>query len=180
MCQNKNLQKKMVQLYEEKVARIPTSLFAKDDADEREKAQYPIPPIERDIFKKIIQAEFPDLRYRNIGGLVSIDDFAVKVEEELQRKEDFFNKALDIIREVTGHPEYTFESVLLEEFKPKQISGSKRLSDEAHYFIKCQKVYNALSEKMYTKIVFHPSAPALEKVTTLRELIDIYYRKGRF
>lgn len=180
MCKNKNLQKRMVNLYEEKVAKIPVGLFAEDDAEEYEKVRYPIPIIERDLFKKVIQQEFSDLRFRNIDGLITIDDFAVKVEAELQKKEDFFDKALEIIRKMAKHPEYTFESVLFEEFKPKHISGSKRLSDESHYFIRCQKVYNALSEKMYTKVVFHPSAPALEKVTTLRELIDLYYRKGRF
>ena len=42
------------------------------------------------------------------------------------------------------------------------------------------KVYNALALKMYTKVVFYPSAPALEKVHNLRELIDLYYRKGQF
>ena len=179
MCKNKNLQKKMVNLFEEKVAKIPTS-FAFDDTDEREKVQYPIPAIEREVFKKILQTEYPDLRYRNIEGLVTIDDFALKVEEEVQRKVDFFNKALGIIREVAGHPEYKFDSVLYSEFKPKHTSGPKRLSDEAHYFIRCQKIYNKLSEKMYTKVTFHPSTPALEKAQTLGELIDIYYRKGRF
>ena len=169
----------MVELFEEKVSKVPT-IFAFDDADEREKADYPIPPLEREVFKKVLQAEYPDLRYRNIDGLVTIDDFAVKIEEEQQKKENFFNKALDIIRDVTGHPEYTFDSVLLEEFKPSHASGNKRLSEEAHYFVRCQKVYNALSEKMYTKVVYHPSAPALAKAKNLRELIDIYYRKGRF
>ena len=179
MCKNKALQKKMVELFEEKVAKIPTA-FAFDDADEREKAQYPIPAIERDIFKKVLQAEFSDLRYRNIDGLVTIDDFTVKVEEELQKKEGFFQKALALIQEVTKHPEYTLDSVLLAEFKPKHKTGNKRLSEEAHYFLKCLKVYNALSEKMYTKVTYHPSAPALEKASNLQELIDIYYRKGRF
>ena len=179
MCRNKKLQKKMVELFEEKVSKVPT-IFAFDDADEREKAQYPIPPIEREIFKKVLQAEYPDLRYRNINGLTTIDDFAVKIETELQKKEDFFTKALDIIRDVTGHPEYTFESTLLEEFKPSHASGNKRLSEEAHYFIRCQKVYNALSTQMYTTWIYRPSAPALAKAKNLRELIDIYYRKGRF
>ena len=179
MCKNKNLQKKMVNLFEEKVSVLPTS-FAFDDVDECEKAQYPIPAVEREVFKKVLQAEYPDLRYRNIEGLVTIDDFALKVEEEQKRKEDFFNKALAIIREVAGHPEYTLDSFLFEEFKPRYQTGSQRLSDEAHYFIKCQKVYNALAEKMYTTWTFHPSAPALERVRNLRELIDLYYRKGRF
>ena len=169
----------MVDLFEEKVAKIPTS-FAFDDADEREKALYPIPAIEREVFKKVVQEEFSDLRYRNIDGLVTIDDFAVKIEEELHKKEVFFYKALGTICEVTNHPEYTFDSVLLEEFKPKHTTGSKRLSEEAHYFIKCLKVYNALSTQMYTTWVFRPSAPALKKANNLRELIDIYYRKGRF
>ena len=179
MCQNKSLQKKMVELFEEKVSKIPLA-FAMDDADEREKAQYPIPIVERDLFKRAIQTEWADLRYRRIEGLVTIDDFALKLEEELQRKEDFFAKALGIIRNITEHPEYTLESVLLEEFKPKHTSGKERLSEEANYFVKCQKVYNALSAQMYTTVVFHPSAPAIEKVGNLKDLIDIYYRKGRF
>lgn len=169
----------MVSLFEEKVAKVPT-IFAFDSVDEREKAQYAIPAIEREVFKKVVQEEWPDLRYRNINGLVTIDDFAAKIEAELQKKEDFFNKALAIIRDVTGHPEYTFESTLLEEFKPKHITGNKHLSENAHYFIRCQRVYRALSAKMYTKVIFYPSAPTLERASTLRELIDIYYRKGRF
>lgn len=179
MCKNKDLQKKMVNLFEEKVAKIP-SAFAFDDADEREKALYPIPPIERELFKKVVQAEFPDLRYRNIDGLITIDDFAVKVEEELKKKEDFFNKALGIVREVSGHPEYTLDSFLLEEFEPRYQTGNKRLSDEANYFVKCQKVYNALSKQMYTKERFYPKSTALENAGNLRQLIEIYYRKGRF
>ena len=169
----------MVSLFEEKVAKVPT-IFAFDNVDKREKAQYAIPAIEREVFKKVVQEEWPDLRYRNIDGLTTIDDFAVKIETELQKKEDFFTKALAIIRDVTGHSEYTLESALLEEFKPKHITGNKHLSENAHYFIRCQKVYNALSEKMYTTWVFHPTAPALEKTRNLRELIDLYYRKGRF
>ena len=179
MCKNKDLQKKMVKLFEEKVAKIP-SAFAFDDADEREKVLYPIPAVEREIFKKVVQTEFSDLRYRNIEGLVTINDFAVKVEDELKKKKEFFNKALDIIREVAGHPEYTFDSFLFEEFKPRFQNGNKKLSDNANYFVHCQKVYNALTVKMYSNGVFHPSAPALEKVRNLRELIDVYYRKGRF
>ncbi len=179
MCKNKNLQKKMVNLFEEKVAKIPTS-FAFDDVDEYEKAQYPIPAVEREVFKKVLQAEYPDLRYRNIEGLITIDDFAVKVENELKKKEEFFSKALAIIRNVAGHPEYTLDSFLFEEFEPRYLTGNKKLSDQANYFVHCQKVYNALALKMYTKVVFRPSAPALEKVHNLRELIDLYYRKGRF
>jgi len=179
MCNNKDLQKKMVELFEEKVSKIPLA-FAMDDTDEREKANYPIPAIEREIFKKVVQTEWPDLRYRRIEGLVTIDDFALKVEEELQRKEDFFTKALGIIRDITGHPEYTLESVLFAECKPKHKKGNKRLSEESNYFVKCQKVYSALSAKMYTTVIFHPSSPALEKAGNLQELIDIYYRKGRF
>ena len=179
MCKNKNLQKKMVNLFEEKVAKIPTS-FAFDDVDECEKAQYPIPAVEREVFKKVLQAEYPDLRYRNIEGLITIDDFAVKVENELKKKEEFFSKALAIIRNVAGHPEYTLDSFLFEEFEPRHLIGNKKLSDQANYFVHCQKVYNALALKMYTKVIFYPSAPALEKVHNLRELIDLYYRKGRF
>jgi len=180
MCQNKTLQKKMVNLYEEKIATIPMGLYAEDITDEREKAKYPIPIIERDLFKKVIQQKFTDLRFRNIDGLISIDDFAVKVEKELKKRKAFFKEALKNIREVSQHPEYTFRSILYAEFKPKHTSGTKRLSDEANYFIKCQKVYNALSAKMYTKVVYHPTAPALAKVHNLYELIDLYYRKGRF
>ena len=165
----------MVDLFEERVAPIPASY-----ADEKEKAKYEIPIIERSIFKKVIQKEFPDLRYRNINDLSTIDDFANKIEKEIQNKEAFFNKALDIIRRITGHPEYTFDSVLLEEYKPQHSEGNKRYSDEANYFIKCQKVYNALAENIYTKVVYHPSAAELERTKNLRELIDIYYRKGNF
>lgn len=179
MCKNKKLQKRMVDLFEEKVAKVP-AIFAFDDLDEREKAQYPIPIAERDVFKKVVQSEFPDLRYRNINGLITIDDFAQKVEEELQRKKDFFNKALELIQKVTGHSEYTFGSILYEEHLPTHKEGNARLSDEANYFIICQKVFRALSSQMYTKIIFHPTAPALENAKNLHELIDIYYRKGKF
>ena len=170
MCQNKNLQKKLVDIFEEKVAAIPSE----------NKAYYKIGPSERHAFKKAIQEAFPDLRYRVIDGLVTIDDFAVKVEAELKKREDFFNKALDLIRMVTEHPEYTLDSVLFAEALPKHKTGNQRLSEQANYFVKCQKVYRALSAKMYTKVIFHPTAPALEKVKTLHDLIDVYYRKGRF
>ena len=165
----------MVDLFEERVAPIPASY-----ADEKEKAKYEIPIIERSIFKKVIQEEFPDLRYRNINGLSTIDDFANKIEKEIQNKEAFFNKALDIIRRITGHPEYTLDSVLYEEFKPHTRFGNQRFSKEANYFLKCQKVYNTLSENMYSKVMYHPSAAELERTKNLRELIDVYYRKGHF
>lgn len=170
MCKNKNLQKKLVDLFEEKVANIPGE----------NKPHYKVNPTERHAFKKAIQEAFPDLRYRDIDGLVTIDDFADKVEAEIKKREDFFNKALDLICMVTEHPEYTLDSVLFAEVVPKHQTGNKRLSEEANYFVKCQKVYNALSAKMYTKVVFHPTAPALEKTKNLRDLIDVYYRKGRF
>ena len=160
----------MIHLFEEKVGQIK----------KEEKTLYQIPATKREVFKKAIQLAFPDLRYRNIDGLITVNDFIVKAEEELKKKEEFFNKALELIREVAGHPEYSFDSFLFEEFEPRYQSGNKKLSDEANYFVHCQKVYNALAVKMYSKSVFHPSAPALEKVRNLRELIDVYYRKGRF
>ena len=179
MCKNKKLQKKMVELFEEKVSAIPV-VFEQDDDNGDEKAMYPIPVREREPFKKVVQEAFPDLRYRNIDGLVTIDDFAVKVEAELKKREDFFNKALELIRTVSKHPEYDFDSVLFAETLPKHKTEKKRLSEQANYFVKCQKVYRALSAQMYSKVIFHPTAPTLEKTKNLRELIDVYYRKGRF
>ena len=169
MCKNE-LKNKMINLFEEKVGKIGKA----------EKALYQIPATKREVFKKAIQLAFPDLRFRHIEGLVTINDFTVKVEKELEKREKFFSKALEIIREVAGHPEYTFDSFLFEEFEPRYQRGNKKLSDESNYFVRCQKVYNALAVKMYHKSVFHPSAPALEKAKNLRELIDVYYRKGRF
>lgn len=165
MCRSKKIKQKLLSLYREKVGNI---------SDENEE----IPIIQRDALKKAIQLAYPNLRYRNINGLVTIDDFANKIEHETAYREEFFTKALELIRRVTGHQEYTFDSFLFEEYEPRYLNGNKKMSDEANYFIKCQKIYQALARM--NKECFHPSSPKLESVKNLRELIDLYYRRGRF
>ncbi|MBQ8465065.1 MAG: hypothetical protein IJ529_05485 [Alphaproteobacteria bacterium] len=168
-----HLEKDLVGLYEDKVAAIPSDF-------EGPKENYVVPAIERERFKKFIQKEFPQLRYRNIEGILTIAQFAQKIANEAFSRHEFFDKALETIRETVHHPEYDFESVLLAEHKPVHLSGSQSLSEQANYFVKCQKVYNALSERMYTKEKFYPKSTALENAGNLRQLIEIYYRKGRF
>lgn len=165
MCRSKKIKEKLLSLYREKVGPI---------AGENDE----IPILERDAFKKAIQLAYPDLRYRNINGLVTINDFANKIEKEQVKKQEFFDKALNIICEVSGHPEYTLDSVLFEECLPQHSEGNKKLSEEANYFIKCQKVYYALAKM--TPRIFTPKSTALENTKNLASLIDVYYREGRF
>ena len=165
MCKSKQIKQKLLSLYREKVGNI---------SDENEE----IPILERDVFKKAIQLAYPNLRYRNINGLVTINDFANKIEREIAKKQEFFAKALNVICEVSGHPEYTLESVLFEECLPQHNEGNQRLSEEANYFIKCQKVYHALAKM--TPRIFNPKSTALENAKNLESLIDVYYREGRF
>ena len=171
MCKSKKLQQTLIDLFEEKVGQIPTEI--------EDKARYIIPAYDRNDFKKVIQSKWPDLRYRNINGLNTIDDFAVKIEQEIDKKEKFFEKALGIIREVSGHPEYTFVSVLFEEEMPRSTDNNARQSKEANYFLKCNKVYQALGRQMHAT-PFLPNIASLERAKNLKELIDLYYRKGLF
>lgn len=132
--------------------------------------------LQHDLKRKIQQA-YPDLRYHNCGDLKTLGDYIDKAVEEDNFKREFFEKALGIIREVSGHPEYTLDSKLYVEHLHH---GELKESQEANYYANCIPVYKALTKRLYTKVEYYPNPCLLERARNLREVIDVYYRKGRF
>lgn len=171
MCRSKKIRKKVIELFEEKVCQIP--LYLRD-----EKQSYKPSLVERELLTKAIRTEYPDLRFCNTETLMCLEEFASRIEQELKKKESFFQTGLDIIRQVSGHPEYTLESRLFEDTIPHS-EGTCRLSEAANHFIRCNKVFSALARGLSLQ-AYYPNSVALELAPNLRALIDIYYRKGRF
>lgn len=132
--------------------------------------------LQHDLQRKIQQL-YPDLRYRHCGELRTLGDYINKAIDEDNFKREFFEKALGIISETSGHPEYTLDSKLYAEHLHH---GNVKESQEGNYYVHCLPVYKALTKRMYTKVEYYPNPSLLENAHTLRELIDIYYRKGRF
>lgn len=58
--------------------------------------------------------------------------------------------------------------------------GNAYLSAQSRYFIAANRVYNALSAGLKGRFAYYPPVSQLEKCRTLGEMIDLYYRRGRF
>ena len=136
----------------------------------------------RESLKQMLRQVLPDLRISTSLGLVKVSDFAAYVERQEEKKEAFFQKGLAIVREVTGK-EYGLDDDLYSELRPDEATHgtNEYLSQQCRYFIKSNKVYQALSLGLKgSKKVYYPPVSLLEKAKTIREVIDLYYRRGRF
>ena len=140
---------------------------------------YSVFPQKREDFKQLLRAVLPDLRISSTQGLITVADFANYVEKEEEKKKTFFAKGLRIIRDVTGNEKLSFDDDLYPELRP---SGEERtyLSEQCRYFIRANKVYSALSKGLDGRAGYYPPVSQLESCRTLREMIDLYYRRGRF
>ena len=112
-------------------------------------------------------------------GLVTVADFANYIEKAEQKKKTFFDRGLQIIREATGNENLSLDDDLYPELRPSG-EGNAYLSAQSRYFIAANRVYNALSAGLKGRFAYYPPVSQLEKCRTLREMIDLYYRRGRF
>lgn len=136
----------------------------------------------REALKQMLRQVLPDLRISTSLGLVTVSDFAAYVERQEEKRDDFFKKGLAIIREVTGK-EYGFDDDLYHELRPdEKVHGTnEHLAQQCRYFLKANKVYQALSLGLKgARGAYYPPVSRLETAKNLREIIDIYYRRGRF
>ena len=141
---------------------------------------YSVFPQKREDFKPLLRAVLPDLRISSSEGLITVEDFANYVEKEEEKKKEFFAKGLQIIRDVTGDETLTLEDDLYAELRPTG-EGNEYLSAQTKYFVKANKVYNALAEGLKSKrFAYYPPLSLLEKSRTLAGIIDLYYRRGKF
>ena len=171
MCR-KQVKARIAEIFDERVKTLPHEQAKNVD----ERMAYRLNSLDCERMKKAIQAEFPDLRFRRTDGLFTLHDFAVKLENQMQKKEAFFDLALSIIRNFSKHPEYTLNSKLFAEDMPKNTEDQ---SGSANYCIKCRPVMSALATRLFT-VPYYPSSSALEKAENLREVIDLFYRRGQF
>ena len=73
--------------------------------------------------------------------------------------------------------------VKVHELRPDEdVHGTNEyLSQESRYFLTADKVYRALSVGLKgERSAYYPPTSLLEKAKNIREIIDLYYRRGRF
>lgn len=136
----------------------------------------------RESLKQMLRQVLPDLRISTSLGLVKVSDFAAYVERQEEKKETFFQKGLAIVRDVTGK-EYGLDDDLYSELRPDEATHgtNEYLSQQCRYFIKTNKVFQALSIGLKgEKRAYYPPTSLLEKAKNIKEIIDLYYRRGRF
>lgn len=149
--------------------------------DENQILSLPVFPQKREPLKQLLRSVLPNLRIRSSEGLVTVADFANYVETAQVKKNAFFSKGLEIIRTVTGNDRLSFDDDLYSELRPVNKSGNAYLSEQCRYFIKANKVYAALSKGLRGKLSpYCPPVSQLENCRNLLEIIDLFYRRGKF
>ena len=136
----------------------------------------------REPLTQLLRQVLPDLRISTSLGLVKVSDFAAYIERQEEKKDAFFKQGLAIVREITGK-EYGLDDDLYHELRPDEdVHGTNEyLSQESRYFLTADKVYRALSVGLKgEKRAYYPPTSLLEKAKNIREIIDLYYRRGRF
>ncbi len=136
----------------------------------------------REPLTQLLRQVLPDLRISTSLGLVKVSDFAAYIERQEEKKDAFFKQGLVIVREITGK-EYGLDDDLYHELRPDESTHgtNEYLSQQSRYFIKANKVYQALSVGLKgARSAYYPPTSLLEKAKTIREVIDFYYRRGRF
>ena len=77
--------------------------------DENQLLNLEVFPQKREPFKQLLRNVLPDLRLRSSYGLVTVADFAGYVEKEEDKRTAFFQKGLEIARQMTGNNALTLE-----------------------------------------------------------------------
>lgn len=137
-------------------------------------------PRNREPFVQLMRSVLPDLRISRSDGFIKVADFAQQIENSEAKKRKFFERGLEIVRRVTGNPDYQFEDDLYPDLRPDRQDTKKRLSQEANYFCRANRVYMALAKELNPKNPYYPELTRCEKASNLRDLIDLYYRRGKF
>ncbi|CDB53321.1 unknown [Azospirillum sp. CAG:239] len=166
----------------ERIERLVVNEFEKltgVNASENQVMKFEVFPQKREALKQLLRSVLPDLRIYSSVGLVTVADFANYIEKAEEKKKTFFDRGLQIIREATGNENLSLDDDLYPELRPSG-EGNAYLSAQSRYFIAANRVYNALSAGLKGHFAYYPPVSQLEKCRTLREMIDLYYRRGRF
>lgn len=170
----------MCQKIEELVASQFKNLTGVQIADKNQVLEMNVFPQKREPFKQLLRGVLPDLRLRSSVGLVKVADFAGYIEKAEAKKAAFFQRGLEIVREITCRPELVLEDDLYAELRP-QGEGNAYLSAQCEYFLTANKVYTAWAKGLKGNYgAYYPPVSLLEKCRTLRDMIDLYYRRGKF
>lgn len=138
-------------------------------------------PKKREPLKQLLRSVLPDLRIRNLDGVVTVSDFANYIENAESKKKAFFNQGLQIVREITKNESLSLDDDLYAELRPTNETGNAHLSAQCRYFFKASSVYTALSVGLKGKHQpYYPPTSQLERCGSLKELINLYYRRGKF
>lgn len=149
-------------------------------ADENNILNMNVYPQKRETLKQQLRKALPDLRLRSSDGLVRVSDFAEYIERAETKREGFFQKGLEIARLICEDAGLTLNDDLYAELRP-QGEGNAYLSAQCVYFLEASKVYNAWSQELKGDYYpYYPPVSLLEKCRTIREMIDLYYRRGKF
>ena len=105
------------------------------------------------------------------------------MEKEEDKRTPFFQKGLEIARQMTGNNALTLEDDLYAELRPREEHHGTNayLSEQCRYFVQANKVYTAWANGLKGRHwAYYPPVSALEKCRKLRDMIDLYYRRGKF
>ena len=93
-------------------------------------------------------------------------------------KEKFINEVLDVVKKISGHTEYGLGNRLFEELRVRESEPetNARQAEEVKFFMAANKVFSALSQKTQ----YYPPYSVLANAENIRELAEIYYRRGQF
>ena len=140
--------------------------------DENQLLNLEVFPQKREPFKQLLRNVLPDLRLRSSYGLVTVADFAGYVEKEEDKRTAFFQKGLEIARQMTGNNALTLEDDLYAELRPREEHHGTNA-----YLSEHTAWANGLKGRHWA---YYPPVSALEKCRKLRDMIDLYYRRGKF
>lgn len=163
----------------EEIERIVWNEFVKFTGVEGEEdLNLEIFSIKRENFVRHLRLLFPELRLRNSFGKKTVEDFIDALFAEQIYKEKFINEVLDVVKKISGHTEYGLGNRLFEELRVRESEPetNARQAEEVKFFMAANKVFSALSQKTQ----YYPPYTVLANAENIRELAEIYYRRGQF
>lgn len=83
-----------------------------------------------------------------------------------------------MVKKISGHTEYGLGNRLFEELRVRESEPetNARQAEEVKFFMAANKVFSALSQKTQ----YYPPYSVLANAENIRELAEIYYRRGQF
>lgn len=163
----------------EEIERIVWNEFVKFTGVEGEEdLNLEIFSIKRENFVRHLRLLFPELRLCNSFGKKTVKDFIDALFAEQIYKEKFINEVLDVVKKISGHTEYGLGDRLFEELRVRESEPetNARQAEEVKFFMAANKVFSALSQKTQ----YYPPYSVLANAENIRELAEIYYRRGQF